>query len=84
MNAWLFELVGWLGYLQRPAVVLQVLGVVGMTLISQLLQRRWLGRCPKRLQTAVRLWLTPLLIALWAGLLTATGQLQGLVLFLLW
>jgi small-conductance mechanosensitive channel len=84
MNAWLSELVGWLGYLQRPAVVVQVLGVIGMTLIGQLLQRRWLSRCPQRLQSSVKLWLTPLLIALWAGLLSATGQLQGLVLFLLW
>jgi len=84
MNAWLFELMGWLGYLQRPAVLVQVLGVVAVTLISQLLQRRWLTRCPKRLQATLKLWLTPLLIALWAGLLNATGQLQGLVLFLLW
>jgi small-conductance mechanosensitive channel len=84
MNAWLSELVGWLGYLQRSAVVVQVLGVIGMTLIGQLLQRRWLSRCPQRLQSSVKLWLTPLLIALWAGLLSATGQLQGLVLFLLW
>ena len=84
MNAWVSELVGWLGYLQRSAVVVQVLGVIGMTLIGQLLQRRWLSRCPQRLQSSVKLWLTPLLIALWAGLLSATGQLQGLVLFLLW
>jgi small-conductance mechanosensitive channel len=61
-----------------------VLGVVGVTLISQLLQRRWLTRCPQRLQSSVKLWLTPLLIALWAGLLSATGLVQGLVLFLLW
>ncbi|MFM1812019.1 MAG: hypothetical protein RLZZ336_957 [Cyanobacteriota bacterium] len=84
MNGWMFEVVGWLGYLQRPSVVVQLLGVIAAMLASQLLQRRGLGGCSPRLQTLVKLWLTPLLMALWAGLLKATGQLQGLVLFLLW
>ena len=84
MNAWMLELVGWLGYLQRPAVVLQLLGVIAVTLASQLLQRRGLAGCPPRLRAIAKLWLTPLLLALWAGLLSATGQLLGLVLFLLW
>ena len=84
MNAWSIELMGWLGYLQRPAVVLQLLGVIAALLASELLQRHGLGGCSPRLRTLVKLWLSPLLMALWAGLLTATGQLHGLVLFLLW
>jgi small-conductance mechanosensitive channel len=84
MNTALTEMLGWLGYLQRPSVLLQLAGVIVMALMSQLIQRRWLTGVPLRLQAPLRLWLTPLLIALWAGLLGATGQLQGLVLFLLW
>jgi potassium efflux system protein len=84
MNAWMVELLGWLGYLQRPAVIVQLLGVIAVTLASQLIQRRWPAGGPPQLLALLKLWLTPLLMALWAGLLQATGQLQGLVLFLLW
>lgn len=84
MNRLLGELLGWFGYLQRPAVVLQVVGVIAMALASQVMVRRWQNRLPPRLRSPLGLWLTPLMIALWALLLRATGQLNGLVVFWLW
>ena len=84
MNPWLNELMGWLGYLQRPAVVLQLVGVMAMVVVSKLIHRHWPMERWSRLRASLGLWLTPLLLALWAGLLELTGQLQGMVLFLLW
>jgi potassium efflux system protein len=47
MKELLLEVVGWLGYLERPAVVVQLLVSVGLMLLCRVARRRrWLGRWP--------------------------------------
>jgi len=47
MNELFIEVLGWLAFLERPAVVLQLaLSLVVLVLSRQARQRRWLGRLP--------------------------------------
>ena len=47
MRELLLEVFGWLGYLERPEVLLQVLLVVALMLLSrELRRRRWPRRLP--------------------------------------
>ncbi len=78
------ELLGWLGYLQRSAVVVQLLGVIAMAVLASVVERRWLGALQPRWQRLLKPMLTPLLMGLWAVGLDLVGQLNGLVVFLLW
>jgi hypothetical protein len=79
MRELLLEVFGWLGYLERPAVLLQVLLVVALMLLSHYLRRRrWLQGLPP-------LALTPLALACLALIgagLTLIGLPAGLALLL--
>ena len=79
MRELLLEVFGWLGYLERPAVLLQVLLVGALMLLSQQLRRRrWLQGLPP-------LALTPLALACLALIgagLTLIGLPAGLALLL--
>ena len=64
----LLEVLGWLGYLERPAVLLQVLLTVGLMLLCRLARRRrWLGSLP-------RLGYAPLALSLLAILCAVLAQ----------
>jgi small-conductance mechanosensitive channel len=84
MNQLLSELLGWFGYLQRPSVLLQVVGVLAMVVAGELLKQHWRPKLPRRASALVQLWTTPLLIAIWGQMLSLSGQLHGLVQFVLW
>ena len=48
MRELLLEVLGWLGYLERPAVVVQLLVSVGLMTLTRIARRRqWLGRWPR-------------------------------------
>ena len=79
MRELLLEVFGWLGYLERPEVLLQVLLVVALMLLSRELRRR---RWPRRLPP---LAVTPLVLAglaLIAAGLMLLGRPAGLALLL--
>ena len=79
MRQLLLEVLGWLGYLERPAVMLQLLVVVALMLGSRLARRRMLlPRWPGYSYTPLGL----LLLGLTGLLLRALGQPYGLVLLL--
>ena len=79
MKELLLEVLGWLGYLERPAVLLQALLVVALMVLDQELRRQ---RWPRRLPP---LALTPLALAclaLSSAGLALLGQPVGLALLL--
>ena len=79
MNDLLLEVIGWFGYLERPAVLLQVVLVIALMLLSQRAKRRrWLKALP-------RLAITPIALAALAlacGVLVLAGRPAGLALLL--
>lgn len=79
MSELLLEICGWFGYLERPAVLLQLaLTLLLMLLCWQARQRRWLQRLPSRATTPIGV---AALMA--AGLaLAQLGQPAGLLLLL--
>ncbi|MFZ9850007.1 MAG: mechanosensitive ion channel family protein [Vulcanococcus sp.] len=79
MRELLREALGWLGYLERPAVLLQVVLVLALVLLSQLAQRqRWLRRLSPLAITALAL----AGLALACAGLSLAGQPAGLALLL--
>ncbi|MFM7312245.1 MAG: mechanosensitive ion channel protein MscS, partial [Cyanobium sp.] len=84
MKELLLDVLGWLGYLERPVVQLQLLVSLGLIVLSrQARRRRWLGsRLPSRAVPHVG----QLLLALACLLLATLGQPIGLavLLGLLW
>ena len=82
MKELLLETFGWLGYLERPAVLLQVVLVLALVLLSQQAQRRrWLGERSPQAITPIALAALALacaglsLAAQPAGLAVLLGQL---------
>ncbi len=55
MRTLLLELFGWLGYLERPTVVLQVLLVAGLVLATRAVRRRLFSRFPSQGITPIAL-----------------------------
>lgn len=86
MNHLLYEVGGWLGYLQRVAVVLQLFGalaiVLGIHLASLPRWRGWHGRRGWQVPVLARDLIKLGCLLLWATLLKGVGQAQGLVLFI--
>jgi small-conductance mechanosensitive channel len=79
MNTLLLEILGWLGYLERPAVLVQLLVSLGLMLIShQAGARRWLRPLPAVAAPALGLSL----LALACLLLAVFNQPYGLALLL--
>lgn len=79
MKELLLEVLGWLGYLERFPVLLQLLISLALLTLSRLArQRRWLGRLPSLAYPGVGLSL----LALSCLLLWAMGQPHGLALLL--
>ena len=79
MKELLLEVLGWLGYLERSSVLLQLLISLALLTLSRLArQRRWLGRLPSLAYPGVGLSL----LALSCLLLWAMGQPHGLALLL--
>lgn len=79
MKELVLEILGWLGYLERPAVVLQIVLSLGLLLLSRLARRRRsFGNLPILIYTPVGLSL----LALVCLLLTSAGQPAGLALLL--
>jgi small-conductance mechanosensitive channel len=75
MKELLPEIFGWLGYLERPSVLLQLGLVIAVVLLTRRAQRRrWLQPLPLRAYTPVGI----LTLALGCGALAALGQPQGL------
>jgi len=84
MTELLLNILGWLGYLERPVVQLQLLISVGLIVLSrQARRRRWLAN---RLPARAVSHLSQLILALACLLLAALGQPVGLavLLGLLW
>jgi potassium efflux system protein len=80
MKELLLEVLGWLGYLERPVVQLQLLISLGLIVLSrQARRRRWLGT---RLPALAVPHLGQLVLALSCLLLVALGQPVGLALLL--
>ena len=76
MKELLLEIFGWLGYLERPSVLLQLGLVIAVVLLTRRAQRRrWLQPLPLRAYTPVGI----LTLAMACGVLAALGQPQGLV-----
>lgn len=79
MTDLLLEVIGWLGYLERPAVLLQVALVIALMLLSQRAQRRrWLGALPPLATTPISL----ATLALTCAGLALAGLPTGLALLL--
>jgi small-conductance mechanosensitive channel len=79
MRQLLLEAFGWLGYLERPAVVIQLLLVIGLMLITRLARtRRLIPRLPTSAYTPLGL----LALALAAWLLSLIGIANGLSLLI--
>jgi potassium-dependent mechanosensitive channel len=75
MKELLLEIFGWLGYLERPSVLLQLGLVIAVLLLTRRAQRRrWLQPLPLRAYAPVGI----LTLALGCGALAALGQPQGL------
>ena len=75
MKDLLLEIFGWLGYLERPSVLLQLGLVIAVVLLTRRAQRRrWLQPLPLRAYAPVGI----LTLALGCGALAALGQPQGL------
>jgi small-conductance mechanosensitive channel len=75
MKELLLEIFGWLGYLERPAVLLQVGLVIAVLLLTrQARRRRWLPALPELAYPPLGL----LALALGCGLLALLGLPQGL------
>lgn len=80
MKELLLEALGWFGYLERPAVVLQVLLSLGLLALTRSARnRRWLPWLPYLGYTPVGLMLVGLgcLLLAWAGLPYGLAQLLG-------
>ena len=83
MKELLLEVLGWLGYLERPAVVVQLLVSVGLMLLCRVARRRrWLGRWPTLAYAPLGL----IALGLTCGLLGQLNHPYGLagLLALLW
>jgi potassium efflux system protein len=79
MKELLLEILGWLGYLERPSVLLQLLvSLAALTLCRLARQRRWRKRWQARLPARVVPHLGQLLIGLGCLVLAAWGQPFGL------
>ena len=79
MKELLLEILGWLGYLERPSVLLQLLvSLAALTLCRLARQRRWQKRWQARLPARVVPHLGQLLIGLGCLVLAAWGQPFGL------
>ncbi|MEY2644839.1 MAG: hypothetical protein RLZZ611_1488 [Cyanobacteriota bacterium] len=79
MNELLLEVFGWLGYLERPTVLLQLLLSLVVILLSRVArQRRWLAPLPALAYPLLGV----LVLALLTALLGNLGQPQGLMLLL--
>ena len=75
MKELLLEIFGWLGYLERPSVLLQLGLVIAVVLLTRRAQRRrWLQPLPLLAYAPVGI----LTLALGCGALAALGQPQGL------
>lgn len=75
MKELLLEIFGWLGYLERPSVLLQLGLVIAVVLLTRRAQRRrWLQPLPVLAYAPVGI----LALALGCGALAALGQPQGL------
>jgi small-conductance mechanosensitive channel len=80
MNELLLEVFGWLGYLERPTVLLQLLLSLVVILLSRVArQRRWLAPLPALAYPLLGV----LVLALLTALLGNLGQPQGLMLLLI-
>ena len=76
MNELLWEIVGWFGYLQRSAVVSQVLLIAGISAAWRLgAHQRWQVKANRSL----RLLFGPITVLLIAGLIGAFGGKAGLI-----
>ena len=76
MSQLLWEIVGWIGYLQRGAVIAQVLLVIGLSVAWHLLKpQRWLGK----LDPSLRLLVAPIAMLLIGWLIALPGGKTGLV-----
>jgi potassium-dependent mechanosensitive channel len=79
MRKLLLEAIGWLGYLERPAVVIQLLLVISLILITRLARtRRLIPRLPTSAYTPLGL----LALAVAAWLLSLIGIANGLSLLI--
>ena len=79
MKELLLEILGWLGYLERPSVLLQLLvSLAALTLCRLARQQRWRKRWQARLPARVVPHLGQLLIGLGCLVLAAWGQPFGL------
>jgi len=79
MNDLLLEVIGWFGYLERPAVLLQVVLVISLMVLSQRAKRlRWLRGVPPLAATPIGL----ATLALACGGLALAGLPSGLSLLL--
>ena len=79
MRQLLLEAIGWLGYLERPAVVIQLLLVISLILITRLARtRRLIPRLPTSAYTPLGL----LALAVAAWLLSLIGIANGLSLLI--
>ena len=79
MRQLLLEAIGWLGYLERPAVVIQLLLVISLILITRLARTR---RLIQRLPTSAYTPLGLLALAVAAWLLSLIGIANGLSLLI--
>ena len=76
MNELLWEIVGWFGYLQRSAVISQVLLIAGISAAWRLsAHQRWQVKANRSL----RLLIGPIAVLLIAGLIGAFGGKTGLI-----
>ena len=76
MSQLLWEIVGWIGYLQRGAVIAQVLLMIGWSVAWHLLKpQRWLAK----LDPSLRLLVAPIAMLLIGWLIALPGGKTGLV-----
>ena len=76
MSQLLWEIVGWIGYLQRGAVIAQVLLMIGLSVAWHLLKpQRWLAK----LDPSLRLLVAPIAMLLIGWLIAIPGGKTGLV-----
>ena len=76
MSQLLWEIVGWIGYLQRGAVIAQVLLMIGWSVAWHLLKpQRWLAK----LDPSLRLLVAPIAMLLIGWLIAIPGGKTGLV-----